>query len=316
MADAMAHRAGHVSILGLPNAGKSTLLNALLGERLAIISPKPQTTRTALEGVVTWPALEKAGQVDSPAAQVTFVDTPGIHKSDTALNRRMMRTVRAALDGIDLLLYLHDATKRISEESRHSLDLLKKAERPALLVLTKVDLLEDKSVLFSLIEEFRGLYPFADFVPVSVRKQQNLDALKKQIVLRLPEGEAMHEADHLTPMPSKFLAAEMVREKVLGLTSQEVPHAVAVQVEKWEETPKVTRVMAMICVEKEGQKRIVIGEKGSKIKAIGIESRKAMEQFFGRPFYLELFVKVVPGWRENPQFLNELDWRKMVGEEE
>ena len=298
---------GHVAIAGRPNAGKSTLLNGLLGSKLAIVSAKPQTTRSSIMGVVT----EDAGQI-------VFFDTPGIHKSDTLINRRMMQSVRAALEGKDLLIYVADATLmadqgELAEDEKEALDALRRAREgnpvPAFLVLNKIDQIADKRLLLPRIEAFQAAFPFEALIPVSARKGEGVAGLKKAIFEKLPEGQPRFEADYLTDMPERNIAAEIIREKILHFTGDEVPHSVAVVVDQWEEKPNLARVTASIIVEREGQKPILIGAKGAMIKKIGTEARKDLEEILGRKFYLELFVKVKPKWRENESFLNELGWQ-------
>ncbi len=298
---------GHVAIAGRPNAGKSTLLNGLIGAKLAIVSDKPQTTRSSIMGVVT-----------ADEGQIVFFDTPGIHRSDTLINRRMMQSVRAALDGKDLLLYVVDAgtlkdEAEVSDDEKQALDALRRAREPAsipaFLVLNKIDLVEDKRNLLPMLEKLQAVFPFDELIPVSARKADGLAGLKKAIFAKLPEGQPRFEADYLTDMPERNIAAEIVREKILKFTGEEVPHSVAVVVEKWEDKPNVAHVTASIIVEKEGQKPILIGAKGAMIKRIGTEARKDLEELLGRRFYLELFVKVKPKWRENESFLNELGWQ-------
>ncbi|MCU0246990.1 MAG: GTPase Era [Bryobacter sp.] len=299
------HRCGYVAIAGRPNAGKSTLLNALVGEKIAIVADKPQTTRTSVQGVLT-----------TAEAQVIFVDMPGIHRSDTMINRRMMQTVRAAVEGRDLVLYLHDATAPFTEEDQQAVDVLKKADAPAFLLLNKIDKVDDKRLLLPLMEKYREAGAFEEFLPVSAATGEGLEELKKLILARLPEGEAIFPPDYLTDQPLRFIAAELIRERVLHRTRQEVPHAVAVVVEKWEDKPNLTRIAATIYVERAGQKKILIGAGGAKIKQIGIESRTAIEGWTGNQVYLELFVKVRDNWRESAEFLNELDWRQTIPSEE
>lgn len=296
------HRSGFVSILGRPNAGKSTLLNALLGTKLAIVASKPQTTRTTIQGVL-----------NLPDAQVVFLDTPGIHKSDNAFNKRMMDTIRSAVEDRDLLLYLADAARRPGPEDEQAVAVVKRSEAPAFLVLNKIDRVDDKRYLLARIEEYKTIHDFAEYIPVSALKGDGLDDLRRAIVARLPEGEPFFPADHITDQPERFLVAELVREKILRLTGQEVPHSVAVVVENWEETPKVTRIHATIFVERSGQKAIIIGAGGAVLKRIGTEARTEAEQLLDRKIYLELFVKVRENWREDPRFLNEIDWRSMAG---
>jgi GTP-binding protein Era len=298
-------RSGFVSILGRPNAGKSTLLNALVGSKVAIVADKPQTTRTTIQGVVT-----------TGGAQIVFVDTPGIHKADSAINKRMMEMVRAALHDRDLLLFVADAARDFVQADAHAVDLLKKAETPVILVLNKIDLLKDKSQLLGLLERYRKVHDFAEYIPVSAAGGENLDQLRNAIVTRLPEGPAYFPSDHMTDQPERYLAAELVREKILHETRQEVPHSVAVLVDKWEDTPALIRIYATIYVEKEGQKGIIIGAGGAMLKRVGTQAREEMERFFARKIYLDLHVKVQPDWREKPAFLDTLDWRTMAGKDE
>jgi GTP-binding protein Era len=299
------HRSGFVSILGRPNAGKSTLLNSLLGTKVAIVADKPQTTRTSIQGVLTL-----------PEAQVVFLDTPGIHKADTPINKRMMEAVRAALDQRDLLLYMADPTRDFGEADHKALDLVRRAETPTLLLVNKIDLLRDKAALLPVIESYKNQFEFGAYLPVSARTGEGLEQLREEILSRLPDGPQYFPPDFVTDQPERFLAAELVREKVLMLTHQEVPHSVAVLVDKWEETPQLTRIYATVYVERDGQKKIVIGAKGAMLKRIGTLAREEMEALFDRRIYLNLFIKVQPGWRERPAFLNSLDWRKMGGVDE
>jgi GTP-binding protein Era len=298
-------KSGFVSLIGRPNAGKSTLLNALVGQKVAIVADKPQTTRTSIKGVVTL-----------PEAQIVFVDTPGIHKADSQLNKRLMDTVRNELEERDLLLFVADASKPFGEDDRRAIDVARKHQTPVVLVLNKVDLIREKARLLPLIEEYQKAYEFADYVPVSAVKGTGLDELRKVILSRLPEGPAYFPEDYVTDQPERFLAAELIREKVLQATRQEVPHSVAVNVDKWEELGRLTRIYATIRVEREGQKAIVIGTKGAMLKRIGTLARQEMENLFDVKIYLDLHVKVEPGWREKSAFLNALDWRTMAGEDD
>lgn len=295
------HVAGFVSILGRPNAGKSTLLNALLGTKVAIVAPRPQTTRNAIQGVWT-----------SKEGQIVFVDTPGIHKSTTMLNKRMMDTVRASAEA-DVVLLVIDAAARASDEDIEAVDLVKKLKAPAIAVLNKVDQVSPKERVLETITRYQSLADFAAYVPVSALKGDGLDVLRKEIVARLPVGPALYPADYLTDQPERFLAAELLREQVLRLTREEVPHAVAVMVDKWEDTPKLVRIAATIYVERPGQKTIVIGAGGAMLKRIGTAARSEIEALVGKKVFLETFVKVQPNWRENPEFLQAIDWRTMSG---
>lgn len=297
------HRSGFVSIAGRPNAGKSTLLNALIGEKLAITAHQPQTTRTSIQGVLT-----------RPDVQIVFVDTPGIHKSDTLIKKRMMETVRTMLSGRDLVLYVADATRPPSEEDEHALSALDKSSN-AILVLNKVDRLDDKRLLLPAIARYAELFPFRESVPVSAKTSLGLEKLVSVICAALPEGPAIFPEDYITDQPLRFMAAEMIREQLLQLTHSEVPHAVAVLVDKWEDSPRLTRVAATIYVERPGQKVIVIGGKGQTLKKVGTAARHELERLLGRKVFLSLFVKVKPGWREDPSFLNAIDWRSMIGSE-
>jgi GTP-binding protein Era len=298
-------KSGFVSVLGRPNAGKSTLVNALVGTKVAIVADKPQTTRTSIQGVVTL-----------PEAQIVFLDTPGIHKGDSRLNKRMMDLVREALDERDLLLFLADVSRKFTDEDRRALDLLKRSETPSFLVLNKTDLSRDKGPVIQLIEQYRAYHDFREYIPVSARSGDGLDDLRATVVRYLPEGPAYFPPDYVTDQPERFLAAELVREKILRETRQEVPHAVAVWVDRWEETAAITRIYATVYVEREGQKAIVIGAGGSMLKRVGTLAREEMERLFGRRIYLDLHVKVQPNWREKPAFLAALDWRTIIGKDE
>ena len=298
-------KSGFVSLIGRPNAGKSTLLNAFVGQKVAIVADKPQTTRTSIQGVVTL-----------PEAQIVFVDTPGIHKADSALNKRLMDTVRGALEERDLLLYVADATRPFGVEDRRAIDLASKRETPVVLVLNKIDLVKEKGKLLPLIEDYKRAYEFADYVPVSAVKHTGLDELRKVILSHLKPGPAFFPEDYVTDQPERFLAAELIREKVLQATRQEVPHSVAVIVDKWEEMGNLTRIFATIRVERDGQKAIVIGTKGAMLKRIGTLARQEMEKLFESKIYLDLHVKVQPGWRDKAAYLNALDWRTMTGEDD
>ncbi len=298
-----AHRSGFVSIAGRPNAGKSTLLNALIGEKLAITAHQAQTTRTSIQGVLT-----------TPDCQIVFIDTPGIHKSDTLFNKRMMATVRGALQDRDLVLYVADATRPVTEEDEHAVSALDKSAK-ALLVLNKIDRVDDKRLLLPLIQRYMELFPFAEAVPVSARTASGLDDLKRIVQEHLPEGPPLFDEDYLTDQPMRFLAAEIIREQILRVAREEVPHAAAILIDSWEESPKLTKIAATIHVERNGQKTILIGNKGQTLKKIGTDARLELERRLEHKVFLSLFVKVKPNWREDPSFLSEVDWRSMVGSE-
>lgn len=299
----IAFRTGFVSIAGRPNAGKSTLLNELIGEKLAITASQAQTTRTAVQGVLTL-----------PDAQIIFIDTPGIHKSDTLFNKRMMDTVRGALEDRDLVLYVADASKPFTHEDEEAISVLKRAKQ-ALLVLNKIDRVEDKRRLLPLTAQYMALHSFVEAVPVSARKRDGLDDLSRTIVKYLPEDAPVFPADYFTDQPMRFLAGEMIREQILRVARNEVPHAVAVLVDDWKETPTLTKISASIHVERPGQKTILIGKQGEMLKRIGTEARREIEALTGTKVFLSLFVKVKRNWREDPAFLDTIDWRAMVGSE-
>ncbi len=291
-------RSGFVSIIGRPNAGKSTLLNALVGTHVAIVADKPQTTRINVQGI--W---------SSDSAQIVFVDSPGIHKADSMYNRRMMQEVRLALEERDLLLYVADSTRAFTSEDDHAIDLVRKSGTPAFLVLNKVDRMSNKAELLALIDKYKTQFEFQEYIPISALQYEGIEGLRAEILKYLPEGPAYFPSDQITDQPERFMAAELIREKILHVTRQEVPHSVAVFIEHWEEKPNITRISANIYVERAGQKGILIGAGGSTLKQIGTQARTDIEAMLGSKVFLELFVKVQENWRENPAFLNQLDWK-------
>ena len=292
-----AFRSGFVALIGRPNAGKSTLVNRLVGQKIAIVTSKPQTTRNRIQGIVS-----------KPQGQIVFIDTPGLHEGKSALGRQMMQEVAAALEGIDVLLLMVDASRM----QPHADDLLlEKAQRfrgQTILALNKVDRLP-KPKLLPLIEAFAKAFAFAAIVPISALKGDGCDELLQEILKQLPEGEPYFPEDQVTDQPERFLAAEIIREKAIQVMYHEVPYALAVVVEKFEETPKLLRIEATMNVERGSQKKILIGHKGGMLKKIGTEARKELETILGAKIYLGLFVKVVSDWREDPQRVRELDWR-------
>lgn len=299
-------RSGFVSIIGRPNAGKSTLLNALVGEKIAIVAAKPQTTRNRIQGIINLrPAKGR------PPAQVVLVDTPGVHKPQTSLNRKMMQEVQAALEAHDLLLVLVDVSQRIGPEDKFVLDLVKRSRSKSFLLLNKIDLI-GKSALLPLIDQYQKQHPFAEIIPISALRKEGLDVLLDKIVAALPEGPRYFPEDQITDQPERFLAAEIIREKVLQRTGEEVPYAATVLVESWDESPKLLRIAATIYCEREGQKAILIGRGGNMLKRIGTAARKELEFRFGTKVFLELFIKVREGWRNSHQFVETLDWRRQL----
>jgi len=296
-------RSGFVTIIGRPNAGKSTLLNALVGEKVAIVTHKPQTTRHRIQGVVNvQPAKGR------PAAQIVFVDTPGIHKPDSQLGKRMMQEVYDALDSRDLVLLLVDASAKFGTGDQFALEIAKKTQAPVILLLNKIDLIA-KDKLLPLIAEYAKLHEFAEVVPISARKKQGFESLLIAVARRLPRGPRYFGKDEITDQPVRVLAGEIIREKVLMNAGEEVPYASAVIVEKYEESPRLTRISAAIICEREGQKAILIGKGGTMLKKIGSAARFELEKLLGGKVFLELFVKVISDWRASKRSVDELDWR-------
>jgi GTP-binding protein Era len=304
----MPFRSGFVCILGRPNAGKSTLLNALVGEKLAIISPKPQTTRNRILGIIH---IKK--QKSRPAGQVVLIDTPGVHRPDSSLGRKMMTEVREALEGCNLILLLVDAAHRRDSNDEFVLDMAKKSGTPILLILNKVDLLRGKKQeLLPMIEEFSKLHDFQAVIPISARKRDGLDVLLAKLIEALPAGPHYFPDDQITDQPIRFMVAETVREQILLETSEEIPYSVTVIIEQFEEGQKLTRIAATIYCEREGQKAILIGKRGQMLKKIGTSARLQIEKMVGTRVFLELFVKVQAGWRDSRDFVDDLDWRRQL----
>src|ERR1039457_4736664 len=302
----MAFRSGFVSIIGRPNAGKSTLLNALVGEKLAIVTRKPQTTRNRIQGIIN---VER--KTKRPAGQIILVDTPGVHKPINSLNRRMMKEVYDALEGCDLLLLIADATARFGTGDKFVLDIVKKSGQPCFLLLNKIDVL-DKQRLLPLIAEYKERHEFAEVIPISAMKREGLDALLASVMKALPEGPRYFPKDQLTDQPERFLVAELIREQVLLATEQEVPYATTVLIDQYEEGARLTRIAATIYCEREGQKAILIGRQGSTLKKIGTAARLQIQGLLNTKVFLELFVKVRAGWRDSRDFVQETDWRTQL----
>jgi GTP-binding protein Era len=304
----MSFRSGFVTIIGRPNAGKSTLLNALAGEKLAIVSPKPQTTRNRVLGVLHVP--KKKGR---PGAQVVLIDTPGVHRAASSLGRKMMAEVREGLNGCDLALIITDAAKKSDAGDEFLLDVMKGAKTPALLLLNKIYLLRgEKRKLLPLIEKYSKLRDFREVIPISARKREGLDLLLDKVIHALPEGPHYFPEGQITDQPARFMTSELIREQVLFATSEEVPHSTTVMIEQFEEGAKLTRIAAVIFCERDGQKRILIGHRGEMLKKIGTAARIEIEKLLGTKVYLELFVKVRQNWRESRGFVEELDWRRQL----
>ena len=295
MSDPKFH-SGYVAFIGRPNAGKSTLLNYLVGEKIAAVSNKPQTTRHRIQGIVT-----------NDRGQIVFVDTPGVHKPGYLLNRRMMAAVHDAILSVDLVVLLRDASVSTGNGDRFVLDLVKESGKPSILVLNKIDKVKDKSLLLPLIEYYSKEHEFAEIVPASALKGEAVDTLLDQIVKHLPEGERIFAEDELTDQPMRTIVAEMVREKILASTGEEIPYVTAVITERWDDTdPAQPRIFCAIYVERDSQKGIIIGKGGAKLKKIGSEARADIEKLLGTRIYLQLFVKVVADWRNKERELNEM----------
>ena len=291
------YKAGFAALIGRPNAGKSTLLNALVGEHIAAVSAKPQTTRTRIRGIVT-----------RPAGQIVFVDTPGIHKPGYALNRRMMGFVADALLQVDVVLLLRDVTQRFGQGERFTLELVKEAKKPTFLLLNKIDLLKDKKGLLPLIEEYRHAYDFAEIIPLSALKGDNHELLVNKLLEYLPTSEApLYDTELFTDEVERNLVAEIVREKILEVTGDEIPYVTAVRTEQWQEAEDgVTEINCVVYVERDSQKPILIGKQGQMLKTIGTRARRDIHKLLGRPVRLFLFVRVQEQWRNDPRLLDEL----------
>lgn len=289
-------RSGYVALVGRPNAGKSTLLNALIGQKIAAVSDKPQTTRFRIQGVIT----EREGQI-------VLVDTPGVHRPGYEMNRRMMATVQDALLGVDLVCLIRDASVSTGSGDKFVLELVQRSQKPALLLLNKTDKLKDKSALLPLIEWYRNEYDWAELIPISALRGKEIDLLQKMMIKHLPPGEPMFGEDELTDQSVRTMTAEIVREKILQATQEEIPYVTAVVVEKWEdEREDFTRIHCAIFVERASQKKIVIGKGAARLKEIGIQARADIESLIGHRCHLELFVKVEKDWRDKQNLLDEM----------
>ena len=291
-------KSGTVALVGRPNAGKSTLMNQLLEEKLAIVSDKPQTTRHRIVGILS-----------GDRGQMVFFDTPGIHKPLHRLNRQMVRYAMDSLNDADVVCLLVDASQSFGAGDTYMLEVIAKASEPRILVLNKVDRLRDKAQLLPLIDRYAKTGLFAEIVPLSARTGDGTGRLLDLLWDRLPEGEPMFDPELLTTHPERFLVAERIREKVLELTTEELPFSTAVKIERWEdeEDRPLTRIHATILVDRPGQKKIVVGKQGAMIKAIGTAARLDLEEYLGRRIFLELYVRVEEGWREDRAVLASLD---------
>ncbi|MCX7799894.1 MAG: GTPase Era [Fimbriimonadales bacterium] len=299
----MAFRSGRVALIGKPNAGKSTLLNRMVGQKVSIVSNKAQTTRRRVLGILT-----------TPEYQVAFVDTPGVHEPHTRLGRAMVEAARNSLTEVDLIVFVADGSKRPDNDDAEIIRMVHSVPKPrrvpVLVCVNKMDRLRPEHVQRT-VDHFVQALDAEDFMLTVATDGQNVDKLLRQIVDRLPEGPPLYDEDEFTDQSSRFMAAELVREKVLQATRQEVPHATAVVVDAWDEPNDpdgLVSISASIIVEKESQKAILIGRQGRFIKAIGTKARQEIEQLLGRRVFLELFVKVREDWRMSPRMLHELEY--------
>ena len=290
------YHSGYVALVGRPNAGKSTLLNRLVGQKIAAVSDKPQTTRFKIQGIIT-----------KPEGQVVIVDTPGVHQPGYELNRRMMVTVQDALLGVDLLCLIRDASVSTGRGDRFVLDLIRRSAKPALLLLNKIDKLEDKTRLLPLMDWYRQEYDWREIVPISALKDEMTDLLVDSCLRHLPEGDPIFSDDELTDQSLRVLVSEIVREKLLHATGDEIPYVTAVLTERFEEVREdFTRIYCVIVVERASQKKIVIGKGASLLKDIGTRARHDIEHLLGHRVHLELFVKVEEDWRNREALLDEM----------
>lgn len=293
-------RSGFVAVLGRPNAGKSTFVNRLVGQKVAIVTSRPQTTRNRILGII-----------NRPDAQVVLIDTPGIHRASTALGRQMMAEVTQALEGIDLLAVMIDASSGLTAADRLTFEHAKQFRGPVFVFLNKIDRIA-KPALLPLIEACSKEFAPTEIIPISALTGDGVELALERLIAQLLEGEPYFPTDQVTDQPERFLAAEIIREKVMTSTKQEVPHAVAVRVESFEENAKLIRIRAIVSVEREGQKGILIGRGGEKLKAIGTAAREELEEFLGVKVFLEIRVKVERDWRQNPRLVQQLDWRRQL----
>ncbi len=301
MSETPSFKSGFVAIVGRPNAGKSTLVNALVESKVSIVTPVPQTTRNRILGIL-----------HRPDAQVIFMDTPGVHKPLSRLNEQMMNFVRQALADRDLAVLIVDASEKYGKGDEFVINLLNEYSPRAILALNKVDRVH-KPDLLPLMDRYSKLYGFEEIFPISALRGEGLESLLAAIVARLPEGPQYFPADEYTDQPERFLAAEIIREKVIRHTKHEMPYVTAVLIDAFEEGTTITRLHATIVVEKDSQKPIVIGAGGARLKDIGSEAREELEKLFPPKVYLELFVKVAPHWRNNSAVIAELDYRNDGG---
>lgn len=291
-------KSGFISLVGRPNVGKSTLLNALIGKKIAITSNKPQTTRNIIQGIYT----------DSEV-QMVFVDTPGIHKPKNRLGKVLNKQAYFTINDVDVILFLVDITESLGSGDKFILEVLKNAHKPVILVINKIDLLPKEKILEK-ISEYKDLYNFEEIVPVSAIKKDNVDRLREVLKKYLPDNIKFYDDQTYTNVSTNFLISEIVREKILNLTEEEVPHSITCIVEDIKQTKDLLSINVLIVLDRENLKKIIIGKQGSMLKEIGRRSRIELENMFNTKVYLELYVKVIPKWRDKESFLNELGYKE------
>lgn len=290
-------KSGFVSLIGRPNVGKSTLLNSLINAKIAITSNKPQTTRNIIEGVY-----------NSQNVQIVFVDTPGIHKPINKLGKFLNKQALALAKDVDVILFLVDASEYLGKGDKYVMSTLKQTDIPVILVLNKIDKISDEQIMYK-INEYKDEYPFAEIVPISALKKDNTDRLIKVILKYLNDDTKYFEDDYLTSNSVSFMASEFVREKILMLTEEEVPHSVTCLTTDFKENSKLAQIAVDIIVDRESLKKIIIGKNGQMLKTVGSEARKDIEQLLGKQVYLELFVKVIPNWKDKERYIKELGFK-------
>jgi GTPase len=287
-------KSGFVSIVGRPNSGKSTLLNHLVGDKISIVTDKPQTTRNVIRGIVT-----------RPEGQIVFLDTPGIHKPIHKMNERMMKFVRESMSGVDLIVLIVDATEPFGRGDEFTLELIKPVAAPKILLLNKIDQVQKKNLL-PIIERYSKLAEFQEVIPISALTGENTELLLQSVLKYLSEGPMYYPEDQISDQPARAITAEIIREKLILLTREELPYSTAVVIDRFEEQEKIDRIFATVLVERESQKGMIIGKGGSLLKQIGTEARRELEAFFERKIYLELHVKVKKDWRDDENTLRHM----------
>ncbi len=290
-------KSGFVSLIGRPNVGKSTLLNSLINAKIAITSNKPQTTRNIIEGVY-----------NTKNAQIVFVDTPGIHKPINKLGKVLNKQALALAKDVDVILFLVDASEYLGKGDKYVMNTLKQTDIPVILVLNKIDKISNEQIMYK-INEYKDEYPFAEIVPISALKKDNTNRLIEVILKYLHDNTKYFEDDYLTSNSLSFIASEYVREKILMLTEEEVPHSVTCLTTSFKENSKIAEIAVDIIVDRESLKKIIIGKNGQMLKTIGIKARKDIEDLLGKQVYLELFVKVIPNWKDKERYIKELGFK-------